>query len=1054
MGREKALLGKLTPPDTSGLLPRERLFRRLDEARKGSLAWVTAPAGSGKTSLLASWTQARGLPVLWYQIDEGDNDLATFFHYLNLAVGARRRLPRLSPEHLMAPDVFARRYFTQLFEGWTTPQVLVLDNYQKLAEAAPLHRLLDLVLDLLPRDSLVAVASRQDAPDPLSGRYAYAAALRIGWDDLRFTESESGELARLWEVPHATAAGLHTTCDGWAAIQVLLMRLGARTGPTLNPAAEPVAEFLDREFLAKLPATERAFLLQAALPPFVSGALARDLTGVEQAAAILARLSREHFLISQHGQEQGAGSGNYQFHPILREFLLLRLQRDFPADAVKAMKIRAARLLEEQGEVESAASLLTEAGAWDELGRLICAHAADWMGSSRVAPLRQWLEALPETVRAADPWLLFWHGSVLRLFDPPAARRPLAQAYQQFMALENAAGAYLAWAAVVESFSAPWDSFAEIGPWLVELERLQERFPQVPSPDIEVRMLSTGMTLLIATPFTPQLRHWLARAEALLLDPPSLQCIGPLAWMVVMSTSWRGDGIEQTRTLLSRVSFPAAQAEAFPLSYMLYASVRAQIEGAALNAPGARDWVARGLDVAAQTGIHLVDSMVQASACFSATIAGDLAMAEASLIKMEQLLDPAWTLHVQQTQFLRAGILLMSGDSAAAVTSLEGFEERVAATGATTLMVFTDQLQAQALALNGQAEAARAHLTRPREFAQRFPSPMTGFQADLVEAYAWFSQGEAAQGLAALRRALAVGRRLNAMGIFPFWLPQMLTPLCVRALEADIEVDYVRRLIRRRGLLPDSPTTENWPWPIRVYTLGRFAVLKDDVPISVAGKTQKKPLELLKALIALGGRSVAASTLAETLWEDSVDGAARHALDMAVSRLRKLLGDDRTIQIQEGKLSLNDKLVWIDAHAFERLAGDFEKHPGEAGLNLAQQAMARYTGAFLAGDEEATWLLGRRDRLRSHYLRLVTADGSALERLGQSNQAIDIYRRALELEPLAEALYQSLMRCQLELDEPAQALETYRRCRQMLSVVLSVSPSPQTEKLAERARCR
>lgn len=204
----------------------------------------------------------------------------------------------------------------------------------------------------------------------------------------------------------------------------------------------------------------------------------------------------------------------------------------------------------------------------------------------------------------------------------------------------------------------------------------------------------------------------------------------------------------------------------------------------------------------------------------------------------------------------------------------------------------------------------------------------------------------------------------------------------------------------------------------------------------------------------MGGRSVAASTLAGALWEDSVEGAARHALDMAVSRLRKLLGDDRAILIQEGKLALNDKLVWIDAYAFERLAGDFQKHPGNAGLNLAQQALARYTGAFLAGDEEAAWLLGRRDRLRSHYLRLVSAHGSALERLGQWNQAIDAYRRALELEPLAEAIYQGLMRCHLELDEPAQALETYRRCRQMLSVVLSVSPNPQTEKLAERARCR
>ena len=1052
MGGNKALLGKLAPPDTSGLLLRERLFRLLDEACKGNLVWVSALAGSGKTTLLASWARARNLPLLWYQLDEGDGDLATFFHYLSLAAGPRRKLPPLSPEHLMAPDLFARRYFTKLFQTWTTPRVLVFDSYHKVAADSPLHAVLDIALDLLPRGSLMAVTSRRDAPPPLSGRYAYATTANLGWDDLRFTASESEALAQLWGVAGELADRLRLACDGWAAMQVLLMRLGADARTLPNPArADLVADYVEREFFARLPEAEREFLPAAALPPFVTGELGRQLTGQDAAGAILERLGREHLLISRYESERG--ERRYQFHPILREFLLLRLARDIPADAARTLRIRAAQLLEDQGEAEPAAELLTQAGAWDELGCLIRTHAGSLMESGRMAPLRQWLDALPEAVRTADPWLQFWHGSVLRLFDPPAARLPLAQAYESFMAQENAAGAYLAWATIVESFSAPWETFGEIGPWLIELERLQQRHPQFPSPDIEARVLSTGMTLLMAAPYTPLLRHGVARAEALLLDPPSPQCIGPLAWMVVMSTVWRGEGIEQTRTLLSHVSFPSYQVDAFPLSYMLYVGARAQIEGAALNMQGARDWVARGLDVAAHTGIHLADSIVQASECFSATIAGDLAMAEASLIKREQLINPAWALDVQQTLYMRAGILLMLGDPAAAVKSIEGLLVRVKASGSgASIDAIAELLHAQALALDGQAGAARAHLTRPRDFAQRFPSPMTGFQADLVEAYSWFSQNEEAPGLAALRRALAVGRRLNAMGIFPFWLPQMLAPLCRRALEAGIEVDYVRRLVRRRNLLPDSPAIENWPWPVRVYTLGRFAVHRDDVPISFSRKAQKKPLELLKALIALGSRGVRVGTLAEALWEDSAQGASRHALDMAVSRLRKLLGDDRAILVQEGKISLNDKLIWVDANAFERLAGDFETPKPDAEPDLVQRAMDLYTGHFLAGDDEFGWLLGRRDRLRSRYLRLVTSHGSALERLGRRNQAVEEYRRALELEPLAEEIYQCLMLCHLEQGEHAQALETYRRCRELLSIILGVAPSPQTEALAALAR--
>lgn len=91
--------------------------------------------------------------------------------------------------------------------------------------------------------------------------------------------------------------------------------------------------------------------------------------------------------------------------------------------------------------------------------------------------------------------------------------------------------------------------------------------------------------------------------------------------------------------------------------------------------------------------------------------------------------------------------------------------------------------------------------------------------------------------------------------------------LCANALDAGIEVEYVQDLIRKRNLIPEKPPLhlENWPWPLKIYTLGRFELLKDGKLIRFSRKVQQKPLALLKALIAFGGKEVRADQIEDTL---------------------------------------------------------------------------------------------------------------------------------------------------------------------------------------------
>jgi LuxR family transcriptional regulator, maltose regulon positive regulatory protein len=235
---------------------------------------------------------------------------------------------------------------------------------------------------------------------------------------------------------------------------------------------------------------------------------------------------------------------------------------------------------------------------------------------------------------------------------------------------------------------------------------------------------------------------------------------------------------------------------------------------------------------------------------------------------------------------------------------------------------------------------------------------------------------------------------------------------------------------------------------IRIYTLGGFEVLTQDTPLTFSGRVQKKPLELLRALIALGGRGVATSKLAQMLWPDTDGDMAKHALETTLYRLRKLLGD-RCIEVNGCQLTLNADYCWVDVWSFERLL-----EPGEQTLSpamRAQRLLGLYRGPFLDGDDMPSVLV-QRERLHSKFLRVIGQLGQALESHTDRAAAIECYQKGIEADPLAEDLYRRLMRCYHALKQPAEAMAVYQRCRRILTSVLGIEPTAQTAALYQEIR--
>jgi LuxR family maltose regulon positive regulatory protein len=232
--------------------------------------------------------------------------------------------------------------------------------------------------------------------------------------------------------------------------------------------------------------------------------------------------------------------------------------------------------------------------------------------------------------------------------------------------------------------------------------------------------------------------------------------------------------------------------------------------------------------------------------------------------------------------------------------------------------------------------------------------------------------------------------------------------------------------------------------PIAIYTLGRFEVTLDGAPLRFVFKVPRKPLALLKALLAGGMSGVNQSALCDTIWPDLEPWSAARALHITAFRLRGLLGSKSALIVQEGRVALDPEQCWVDAWQFEQSLAQ-AKDPVEQ-----LWALRFYRGTFL-GDTEHPLALETRDRLSCKFIRAVSQLGANSERIGDTQSAIDLYLMALDADGRFEELHQSLMRCLLREGQPSAVAAAYHRCRASLERHFGTKPSETTEQIYREA---
>jgi LuxR family transcriptional regulator, maltose regulon positive regulatory protein len=404
---------KLRPPaPRAGLVSRARLQARLQAGLQGRLCLLGAPAGFGKTTLLAQWCAGAGAGrVAWVSLDEGDNDPTRFWTYVveafrtvepdvgGIALQALRR---------RSADLYRAVLPSLLNELGTidSPLVLMLDDYH-LVTNATCHQTLGFFLDHLPSGVHVALSTRADPPLPLARMRAEGELGEIRFVELEFTDEEASALlngSMGLRLAAEDVERLAERTEGWpAGLYLAGLSLRGRQDASGFIASfhgddHHVADYLSAEVLAHQPEEIRAFLLRTSILERLSGPVCDAVLETEGSSELLGDLERSNLFLTPLDDHREW----YRYHHLFAELLRVELGHREPG-LLPTLHRRAAAWHGQAGNVEEAIHHATAAGEFSEAATLIARHWLGYWRRGRLATVARWLDELPDEAITADP---------------------------------------------------------------------------------------------------------------------------------------------------------------------------------------------------------------------------------------------------------------------------------------------------------------------------------------------------------------------------------------------------------------------------------------------------------------------------------------------------------------------------------------------------------------------------------------------------------------------------------------------------------------------------
>ncbi|MBN1453016.1 MAG: tetratricopeptide repeat protein [Anaerolineales bacterium] len=1055
----------LVPRPTPDLLPRPHLVEWLENQMDRRLILISAPAGYGKTTILADFLNASDRPFAWYQLDANDSDPTVFLTYLIEALRRMKDAPVSitnalgqtaqslldSPDSSISPQRVLTVLINELTEQLEDIWLLVLEDYHYVTNPV-IHQLVDFLLENAPSSLRLIISTRADPPIALARLRARGLLAELRSPSLRFRDEE----VTTWlerNLPDLSSENLnllHEKTEGWvAALQIMRSSLSGRDAKSMNEVLAGLSgtqqfifEYLAEEVFRRLPDETQNFLLRTSILSQMDAAACNAVAEIQDSQSMLQRLERQNLFLTSLDPNRCW----YRYHYLFRDFLYSRLQRE-GIEYVKNLEWVAGAHYEKQGELEIAYTHYLAAQEYESAAQVVLVFAADFVERGRIEILHRYLNALPVEVMRANPELLLQHGN---------AHWRLGQAGLAIAAFEDARSAF--------SEKGNSGGVCRALTRLAEVNRAQGHYRQAQhlatealsfaSEDDHAVRAEALLALAKSTGFLSGMDQGRSLAEQAVEESRKasdklsslaranyLQSLGQICW-------WHGD--PQATVRYCQEALQLAPEGLSPIAAQAYVSMTTPyLYWRELDK--ALQYAERGLEIA-QT-LHLKELLPSAYTALGNVLTrlGETARAETCLrqaMDIGQQLGLASYEQMMATGFLAYNLCgqgrveearqLTEGVLWSYTGNPDTYEAYVCRSVLADVTLESNQLD--------KAEALYGELVEVGERRQfRIPLAMVYFGL----AYIHLETERFESGLEFARKALHL---IEAAKVFQLFLDQGDRSRVVSQalIDGGEQSPFLERVLENlpaeRSAARVSTVDEH---TISVDCLGAFHVSVGGNEISQERWVSAKARDLLAYFVTFRGERIPAERVFDAIWGEK--GSSRTAFHTALSRLRNALraGENayRFIYVETGE-------YWLDATRFRIDIDEFDTALAKArsttnrvtAIHWYQNAVEFYRGEYLQ-NLYYEWVFPERRRLTQAYLgalqEIIAHFASSLD----PEPALRYLEKAFPVDNLNEELYRYAMQAYTTMGNRAGLVRIFQELKRVLSTELEIEPSLATVSL-------
>ena len=1061
----------IPPPRNARTLVRPRVNQILTQALEHRLTILQAEAGYGKSTALAELS-AEIHPVIWYQVNEEDNDPLVFL--LQLCYALQNSFPEITNLPTSFLDAWdgtqgplpwrgvLDQIINALADTTLPPTLLVLDDAHLLTNGNELPQILDRLIGLAPVNFHVLLSGRPTITLPTLTRWrSKGEALLLDQSVLTFTESEIASLFGSqygMELTGDEVDSLLTYTEGWAiGLQLIWQSIRSQSPLTLEfpmhwqaDSLEMLFEMLASEVFERQPADVREFLLITAalrdLLPNVCDAL-RWASGnhTNDSSSMLAYLRRQDLFVVETSE------GHLRYHHIFHNFL----RQQSPIEKRDHWNRDAAQYFISHNDPESAIYHLLEAKAWDEVADLLDAYASTLLSTGRLDTLATYIDSLPSLSLHQHPVLMFTLGELARMhsrFDEAQGWYKQAEMTWRTLGQQDGIARALRGQARVYLDTVNPSQAEKL---LEEAIRLSDGFED---REAQVRLFELLAENKLNSGHVDEAERLRQRAENLRDEGPSNDQL----WFRVLLRTGRLEearhGLEELAETENRepVQTPRAHRETKLLLSLIYSFM-----GMSKHAhQSALDGTRRG-DELKSPFVTAVGHMRQGHALnLKMNIEDD--NASLALTEFEKSIELSKSLEVSRLLVEADWGLCRAygyrGDFQRAQRHAQEAIDIAVEAGDEWIASLTRLTMGASLMMAARYEAAETWLNRAVLGFEECSDSFGRSAARLWLAYGYFKQKNFERVAQILPDTLAVCQQ-NGYYFF-FTRPSLLgpnderifIPLLLHARQNEWESGYINRLLEKLRL---KEVMIHPGFRLSVETLGNFQVKRGSEVIPQNGWRREKSRQLFQLLISYRQSPLDRDQICEHLWPEADIATAQRNFKITLNTLYQVLEPERDSGSDSAFIVRDGTTYTLRLHADLKLDSEQFAFATREGLKTnsvahLEKAMNLYRGDYLPDSLYETWAAEEREQLSAMFLEAADRLCDLYIQNGKYTEAIELCQRVLAKDNCWERAYRHLMTAYNYLGDRGQLARTYQRCLQTLKDELDVSPSQETQELYKK----